>query len=128
MSVDNRNCFLVNLRDGLRCRNCGVGPGHKATYHSGFGYHHVRHKAHGGPDVADNLVLLCKTCHDAYHDDGRPLAVDFVPLPATIPCHACGDTVHPRTVPMNCGWYHCPRCDTRVHLFDHFGFVETDEA
>ena len=124
MPIDNRTCFEVNLRDALRCRSCGREPTHKATYHRGFGYHHVRPRSQGGPDVIENLILLCQVCHDEHHAGRRTL--DFGPQdpPPVFQCLACGDGVHPDTVPMNCGWYHCPRCDTRVHLFDHFGFAD----
>lgn len=31
--------------------------------------HHVVYKHHGGKDTEDNLVLLCKSCHEAIHDN-----------------------------------------------------------
>lgn len=31
--------------------------------------HHVTFRSQGGKDVSDNLVLLCKSCHKAIHDD-----------------------------------------------------------
>ena len=124
MPIENRACFQVNLRDGLRCRACGRGPKHRATYHRGFGYHHVVPRSGGGADGVENLVLLCKACHDEHHAGRRTLAFGPQQPPGVVPCGACGAGVGPETVPMNCGWYQCPECGTRVHLFDHFGFAE----
>ena len=127
MPLDNRTCFRVNLRDGLRCRSCARGPEHKATYHRGFGYHHVTPRSDGGPDAVENLVLLCQACHDEHHAGRRPLGFGGQESPGAFACHACDDRLLPEAVPMNCGWYHCPRCNTRVHLFDHFGFEDECE-
>ncbi|HEY0009661.1 MAG TPA: HNH endonuclease signature motif containing protein [Tepidisphaeraceae bacterium] len=121
MAIDNRNCFLVNLRDQLRCRACGAKPEARETYHRGFQYHHVRHRSEGGPDVAENLVLLCGACHDDHHR-GKILQFDDRPLPIDVPCRRCGEAFDPKTVAMNCGWYACARCGQRTHLFDHFGY------
>lgn len=130
MPLDNRTCFQVNVRDGLRCRACGRGPKHRETYHRGFGYHHVVPISRGGPDVIENVLLLCKKCHDEHHRGRRSLDFGPQPPPGPFACHACEELVDPQTVPMNCGWYACLRCGERVHLFDHFGFdVETaDDA
>ena len=123
MPIDNRTCFGVNLRDGLRCRACGRGPTRRETYHRGFGYHHVTPVSRGGPDGVENLVLLCQACHDDHHHGRRPLDVGPQSPPGDFDCHACGERLNPQTVPMNCGWYACPACGERVHLFDHFGFA-----
>lgn len=126
MPIDNRTCFGVNVRDGLRCRRCGRGPARKETYHRGFGYHHVTPLSRGGADAIENLVLLCRACHDDHHAGRRVLVFGEQTPPAVTACAACAQVVEPQTVPMNCGWYQCPACGTRVHLFDHFGFVEAD--
>jgi hypothetical protein len=123
--LENRTCFQVNLRDGLRCRGCGRGPTRRETYHRGFGYHHVTPQSRGGPDVIENVVLLCRVCHDAHHAGRRTLAFGPQAAPGGFDCGRCGHSIDPDVVIMNCGWYACPRCDQRIHLFDHFGFEET---
>lgn len=45
-------------RDRLRCRNCLAGGGE---------IHHIIFRSHGGKDVEDNLVTLCKDCHAMAH-------------------------------------------------------------
>lgn len=121
MAIDNRTCFQVNLRDALRCRACGRGPTDRETYHRGFGYHHVLPRSRGGPDVVQNLVLLCQRCHDAHHR-GHPLDFDAQRAPSAFACRVCDQSLDPDHVEMNCGWYRCPRCRERVHLFDHFEY------
>ena len=95
----------------------------KETYHRGFGYHHVVPLSRGGADAVENVVLLCRACHDAHHDGRR--ALDFGPQepPDAFDCGVCAAGVDPQTVPMNCGWYACEACRAKVHLFDHFGFA-----
>ena len=29
--------------------------------------HHVQYRSHGGPDAPENLLWLCRTCHDDLH-------------------------------------------------------------
>ena len=125
-AVPNRELFLVNLRDRLCCRVCGKPPEKKATYHRGFEYHHLQHRAAGGPDVAENLIVLCYGCHDKHHrqPDKIELPASAGNPPDNFACGSCGETLDPRRVVMNCGWYRCGYCDEKVHLFDHFGFEE----
>jgi hypothetical protein len=56
MSLTNRTCFQVNLRDGLRCRVCGREPATQQNYHRGFEYHHVQPQSAGGADETNNLI------------------------------------------------------------------------
>jgi 5-methylcytosine-specific restriction endonuclease McrA len=44
------------------CFDCELRPGTEA--------HHVRFRSQGGDDDPENLVLLCKSCHDARHGIG----------------------------------------------------------
>ncbi len=43
--------------------------------------HHIRHWSHGGPTALHNLVLLCRTHHQAVHDHGWQVALDEGGLP-----------------------------------------------
>lgn len=127
MPISNRECFRTNLRDALRCQRCGRGPATRAAYHRGFEYHHLRHRAHGGPDVAENLALVCHACHRLGHDGQADLVAETGgPRAVTdrVPCAACGVAFDPAAVEMNCGWYRCAACGARTHLFDHFGYEE----
>lgn len=49
-------------RDGWVCRVCGRDPG-RSKLHA----HHKIPRAKGGPDVLDNLISLCETCHNHEH-------------------------------------------------------------
>ncbi len=119
-AIPNRECFRVNLRDGLCCASCGRRPGSRQSYHKGFEYHHVRPVRDGGRGTAENIALLCRRCH-RLADAGRlEVAEDALRVPETVPCHACGAGFDPRTVEVNCGWYACPACGERTHLYDHF--------
>ena len=129
MALSNRTCFLVNLRDKLRCRSCGRVPLHKKGYHSGFGYHHVRFQSHGGNDEPHNVALLCERCHTKLHQNKLDLpALGDLSPPAAIECRHCGAHLNSETVEMNCGWYECDRCRTRTHLFDHCGYHAPEES
>ena len=84
MGLENRTCFLVNLRDGLRCRQCGQSPTQQAEYHRGFEYHHVIPRSQGGSDLPENIALLCHACHQGQH--ARKLAESI----AGVPLIRCG--------------------------------------
>jgi hypothetical protein len=62
--LDQRLRTHVQDRDGHRCRWCGrivpVDP------------HHIRYRRGTADDVADNLICLCRRCHDFVH--GAPNA------------------------------------------------------
>jgi len=51
----------VLWRDGHKCRNCGGKSRDKILE-----IHHLESRKTGG-NSPDNLVTLCKSCHDAYH-------------------------------------------------------------
>lgn len=50
-------------RDRGKCVNCRSSVGVNGDVH------HIVHRGVGGADVITNLVLLCRQCHDAIHDD-----------------------------------------------------------
>ena len=53
---------LVYRRDHGRCRV----PGCRSA--RALEIHHIIHREHGGSHEAENLVLLCSSCHTAHHD------------------------------------------------------------
>jgi hypothetical protein len=122
MGLDNRTCFLVNLRDGLRCQHCGKHPqaAEAQQYHRGFEYHHIVPKSAGGSDSPENITLLCRACHQGQHAR-KPLApVQGQAPPKQLICLLCQTVLDSRTVEMNCGWYRCSHCQETVHLYRHF--------
>lgn len=55
----------IKARDEHRCQYCG------ATAETSGAHLHLDHltpKAHGGRDVAENLVLACRSCNSARKD------------------------------------------------------------
>ena len=52
----------VLWRGGHKCRNCSG-----KTKDTVLEVHHLVQRKDGGSDGPDNLITLCKTCHDAYH-------------------------------------------------------------
>ena len=65
-------CRLVDVRDGYRCRVCGVAT---SCYISGEGHHHhIVYRSRGGLDVSSNILRLCRACHSAEH--AKKLAIE----------------------------------------------------
>jgi hypothetical protein len=50
---------FVFMRDTWHCRNC--------FNSNGLDPHHVVYKSAGGTDTANNLLTLCRKCHDDIH-------------------------------------------------------------
>jgi 5-methylcytosine-specific restriction endonuclease McrA len=51
--------FAVFVRDGFRCRYCGIGACDGAVLHAD----HVIPASRGGPTNIDNLVTACLDCN-----------------------------------------------------------------
>ncbi|KKK54708.1 hypothetical protein LCGC14_3081980, partial [marine sediment metagenome] len=51
-------------RDGYKCQHKEKGCDHSAV----LCVHHTTQRNDGGSDSPDNLITLCRTCHDALHD------------------------------------------------------------
>ncbi|HVF85458.1 MAG TPA: HNH endonuclease [Abditibacteriaceae bacterium] len=129
MSLENRTCFQVNLRDGLRCRVCRRAPLSQQNYHRGFEYHHVRAQSEGGSDETENIVLLCYDCHLRHHQGKLILPhFDDLEMDETFACHACEANLNIETVEMNCGWYRCDECHDKTHLWTHCGFEGSESS
>jgi 5-methylcytosine-specific restriction endonuclease McrA len=54
-------CRQVLKRDGWRCQLCGS--------MSGVEVHHLRFRSRGGQDCGENLITVCRPCHDGIHSD-----------------------------------------------------------
>ncbi len=121
MSLDNRTCFTVNLRDKLRYRRCGAAPLSRESYHRGFEYYHVQPRREGGEHIVENAILLCHECHTLLHQKRIALENlgDLAP-PLSFQCAACEGILFVENVTMNSGWYLCDHCTAKTPLFDHF--------
>ena len=60
----------VLFRDNHQCQNCKGKSKDKI-----LNVHHIIHRANGGSNQPDNLITLCKTCHDNYHQGKIKLKV-----------------------------------------------------
>jgi len=54
------NYFDYGEQDFIPCENC-----HKKA----VDIHHIQFRSKGGEDVIQNLMALCRVCHDRGHDD-----------------------------------------------------------
>ena len=54
--------MMVRARDNYTCQHC---KGKKKD--SRINVHHIVFRSNGGSDEPENLITLCKTCHDALH-------------------------------------------------------------
>jgi 5-methylcytosine-specific restriction endonuclease McrA len=52
----------VMERDGHQCRMCGRSEGLADV-------HHIIKRSQGGTDDMDNLILLCRNCHNKQHPE-----------------------------------------------------------
>jgi len=57
----------VYQRDGYRCQRCGVGGGPNGNFE--LHAHHIVPISQGGSHDYDNLITLCRSCHNAIHGD-----------------------------------------------------------
>ena len=56
--------MMVRARDNYTCQYC---KGKKKD--NRINVHHIVFRSNGGSDEPENLITLCKTCHDALHAD-----------------------------------------------------------
>jgi len=56
----NRLRHYIFHRDGYRCQICGR--------KSDLVCHHIKYLAHGGSSSPDNLITICKYCHNKIHN------------------------------------------------------------
>ena len=57
----NTKAYVLN-RDGYTCQQCNGKSKDKKLV-----VHHIIFRSNGGSDEADNLIVLCETCHDKIH-------------------------------------------------------------
>ncbi|MPM06346.1 hypothetical protein SDC9_52645 [bioreactor metagenome] len=65
----NTKAFVLD-RDSYTCQNCKG-----KTKDSRLEVHHIVFRSNGGSDEAENLMTLCKTCHDKVHSGAIKLKV-----------------------------------------------------
>jgi len=58
----NRKAAVLH-RDEYKCQQCK-----KAKKGAVLHVHHIAYRSEGGSDSMDNLITLCKPCHDGVHD------------------------------------------------------------
>lgn len=60
--IDRSLAVQVFTRDGWKCRYCG--------FRETLDPHHIKFASRGGKDELDNLITLCRSCHDGIHAGG----------------------------------------------------------
>jgi len=60
-SFENTRAYVLN-RDSYKCQHC-----EGKTKNKKLEVHHIIFKRNNGSDEAENLITLCKTCHDKLH-------------------------------------------------------------
>lgn len=63
----------VFFRDDWMCRACG----NRRTLDP----HHVIYRSHGGKDELNNLLILCRRCHDDEHE--KRLRIEIITVLST---------------------------------------------
>ncbi len=65
-------------RDGGKCRVCGKSPRKDSSVR--LEVHHIVRRADGGTDTPENVVTLCRDCHEAHHSGERKLKLKRPPM------------------------------------------------
>lgn len=52
--------FGYGEQDFIPCENCG---------NRAIDVHHINYRSHCGEDVIENLIGLCRSCHNAVHNE-----------------------------------------------------------
>lgn len=68
-------------RDNWECQKCGAKGGNYGN--KSLHVHHIIPKSKGGDDEVDNLISLCKDCHESQHGHHIPTNNKFVNLSKT---------------------------------------------
>jgi 5-methylcytosine-specific restriction endonuclease McrA len=68
--LDKSISTRVFIRDDWKCRHC-----HERN---GIDPHHVIYKSNGGKDEMNNLLTLCRRCHDGVHQKHLEIIVSLV--------------------------------------------------
>jgi len=58
--IRNRALLKAMREEIPYCERCGA-PGHG-------GLHHIKYRSQGGDDIKENLIRLCKKCHNDIHN------------------------------------------------------------
>lgn len=62
----------IKIRDRNQCMNCG-----DSGEETSLDLHHIVPRGQGGSDRISNLILLCRQCHEAAHEERLAPTVDF---------------------------------------------------
>jgi 5-methylcytosine-specific restriction endonuclease McrA len=72
MTTKNKREFKAVLkRDSFTCQLCGK------PYHH---IHHIVHKSHQGANIRQNMVCLCRDCHETVHQDEKKWRDELIEL------------------------------------------------
>lgn len=66
--LDPQIAKAVFNRDGWRCRHCNRGDT--------IDPHHIIFRSAGGEDTLENLLTLCRKCHDDVHGGRLKIEID----------------------------------------------------
>jgi 5-methylcytosine-specific restriction endonuclease McrA len=69
--LDENLRIATLMRDGYQCTQC-------SKKNTRLDAHHIIFKEHGGKDTIQNLITLCKSCHDRIHRGKLELDVEGV--------------------------------------------------
>jgi 5-methylcytosine-specific restriction endonuclease McrA len=69
--LDENLRIATLMRDGYQCTQC-------EKKNTNFDAHHIVYREHGGKDTIENLITLCKSCHDKVHRGKLDLDVEGV--------------------------------------------------
>ena len=66
------NHHSIGEQDIWGCENCG-----KLDYIWRFDIHHIIHRSQLGEDNIENLMCLCRECHNGHHQKGKEVKRNF---------------------------------------------------
>jgi len=60
----------IKKRDGYTCRSCGL--------RVNLTVHHILPRDEGGTEIPDNLITLCRVCHDEIEECGFKTKLEII--------------------------------------------------
>ena len=71
MKLNKKVRQAVLERDNGRCQRCG---------NIAVDEHHILYKSLGGDEKEENLICLCRSCHDQAHANGKEMFIELLEL------------------------------------------------